>query len=521
MKSNPNKTAFFSDASWIWSFIVAFVFSLLVQVYDPLIKYKLQFPITPWELDGRLTFVNSFEKYIYWGRPVPSLLQFILPAHQNWFLWNLISLGLTPVICTLVVSISFSPKKHPYFFPILSVGSMLLLRSTSGFVSSWAYMALIINGISTFFGLVALSIMLKLNKTNRHQRFYSWGFVACTLLSVLSKQDAIFGLALAGLVVFLTQVTSLKESFKQKNLQTFVSLFPLPVLAVESLRNHFMQTFFTSNTGAYTRVLNLSSILDSFLKYPGAGISQHVFFAALALLVLLTILKYYLKKDYMTNQMKSELENGLRTSAVIIAFGIGLRIPYLILPYHQFDWYSNYWLLVDTAALALLVRTLLLISKSIIRVPLMILGSVCLLLAVFPGNPNFFPNDRIRVEGWYVQRVQENENIMKFLRENSLTIRQFNCIKVLNTSFESPWIFDSGSYLQSLLGKKIEWSVEVSDETYESIRQFPEFEFMSSLSDTQDIAIYSHGRSPELPNCGVIRFDGDLSSNGRIISMSG
>jgi len=469
-------------------------------------------------LDGRIVFVNSFEKNIYWGRPVQGLLQMILPSQQNWFLMNMISLASTPVICMLAISIAIPPKSYPYYFMLVSVVSMLILRSTSGFVSSWAYMSVITNGLATFFGLLALLFLLKLVKSNSKIFLYSWSFVACTLLSVLSKQDAIFGLALAGLVVFTTQISQMTISFWRKNPHFCLTLFPFVVLSAEYLRNKFSQTFFSSNTGTYTRVLNPASILDSFFKYPGAGTSRFIFFIALASLVALTIKKIFFNNDKILNYARSELNDGLYTSAVIIAFGIGLRFPYLILPYHQFDWYSNYWVLVDAASLSLLARTLFSFSKPTTRVHLIVLCSVLLFSSSYlQGNRKILPNDRVRVEGWFVQRVQENENIVKFLKENSSIIIKSDCVKVLNTTFETPWIFDTGAYLQRLLGKKIKWSVEVSDDTFNFIRQFPEFGYMSSLSDHQDVAIYSSGKSPEIDDCGVIRFDGQLSSRGRIL----
>lgn len=513
-----DRSAFSRNASWPWFFASTFVFSLLIQIYDPLIKHKLQFPISPWELDGRIVFVNSFEKNIYWGRPVQGLLQMILPSQQNWYLMNMISLASTPVICMLAISIAISPKTHPYYFMLVSVVSMLILRSTSGFVSSWAYMSVITNGLATFLGLLALLILLKLVKSNSKIFLYSLCFVACTLLSVLSKQDAIFGLALAGLVVFTTQISQMTTSFWRKNPHFCLTLFPMMVLAAEYLRNKYSQTFFSSNTGTYTRVLNPVSILDSFFKYPGAGTSRFIFCLALASLIALTIKKIFFNNEDKMNDVKSGLNDRLRTSSAVIAFGLGLRFPYLILPYHQFDWYSNYWLLVDFAALSLLAKTLFSFFKPTIRAYLIVFCSACFFWSSYlPGNREILPNDRIRVEGWFVQRVKENENIVKFLKENSPIILKSDCVKVLNTNFETPWIFDTGAYLQRLLGKEIKWSVEVSDETYAFIRQFPEFEYMSSLSDQQDIAIYSSGMSPEMPDCGVIRFDGELSGRGRIL----
>jgi hypothetical protein len=338
---------------------------------------------------------------------------------------------------------------------------------------------------------------------------------------VLSKQDAIFGLALAGLVMFISRVIMEPRLLRRGNAFLSLSLFPIPVILAEYLRNRFDRSFFFANTGVYTRVLDPYSILKTFLEYPGAELSRRIFFVTVATLIVLIALIIYSKRNPTSLRNKSELVRGMFTSMAVIAFAVGLRFPYLILPYKQIDWYSNYWLLLDFAALASLIRLLLIYSKPLTRVVVSLALSFCLFLSSpVLGSIDSTIGGRSRVEGWYVQRVRENQNIVDFLNTNALEINKYECMKVLNTNFLTPWIFDSGSYLESLLGSKIKWSVEVSEDTITFIQQFPEFGYMSSFSNTQDIAIYATGESPELRNCGVIRFDGDFSSKGRLIEMN-
>lgn len=514
-----SKFAIAKSRLWPWALFTSFASTVLIQIYDPFFKYKLNFPVSPWEQDGRVMFVNGFDKHVYWGRPIQGLLQWILPVSQNWFLINLISLIATPIICLLVISIAISPRKYPLYYLMTAIASMLLLRTTSGFVSSWAYTSVITNGLATFFGLLALLNLSRFSNPNRSFRLTAFSFGTFTLLSVLSKQDAIFGLALAGVLVSVLQVFSKQSSVIRDRHKILVPLFPLLVLVVETFRQRFSESFFTMNTGTYKRELNPRSILNSFLKYPGTDISRNVFFAALVLLLVLLILIIYRKKTEKKEIQGLHLVSTFRTCLIVIIFGIGLRFPYLILPYHQFDWYSNYWLLTDLAATALLAKTLFMCARPRIRIFTIFLGFVYLLSSLYlPNTPDLFPDDRKRVEGWFVQRVIENQNITEFLELNSQKLREFDCIKVINASFLTPWIFDSGSYLERLLGKKYRWIVETSEETYNFIQQFPEFEYQSSPSFAPNITIYESGKSPLELSCGVIRFTGDLSSGGLLVN---
>jgi len=309
-----------------------FLFSLFALIYflmnfvlfpqNHLLNYPLQH-------DDYMALSMTFSTF-HWPFARPVLIAMgVAAGHLGRIGYDLLNQGYTVLYAVLVLEFAslFFVVKLPLRWILLYAA----LVFAPPYMIDWGhYLGVFANGVSTFFGILALLALFIGWRDNKYFLYILSGFFYT--LSAFSKEDFLLPGLILGLYLF---AISFINQDKNKKILFLVGYFILTIIAVFSYNKYVVHSVFTADAGNssdYTTKFSLASIIHVMRYYlVSASVGYAGLLSGFVLVASLISLFYTNNKEF-----KLKL-------VVWGAMAVSLVMPYTVLPKHLFAFYMYNW----------------------------------------------------------------------------------------------------------------------------------------------------------------------------------